>query len=553
MEDNIIGNFYEQNCGDVLLVLEKIKLKENARWLYRCQFQKYPNEIVTQKGHILNGKVYNNKIDDYNFIEKIFPQNCGDSLKVIRKIKAGYYEVEFINVPYKTKATKQHILEGSVDNSLFKIQIINKEFLQKNGYSIIVKEKVKEKYLCYFKEYPNLQILRKKEEIINGDVKDFEIEHYKLINSIWPQNCGDSLKILKYKQNNYYKCQFVNLPFEIIARLDRIKKGNVQNPKINSKSDYMKVFLQNFIKDNFKEKPTIGELCNKIEKSRTWISNLINKNDLRDLIKYYPNLKENELVNIIKSFYEGEILENDNILLNGKEIDIYLPDLKIGIEFNGNYWHCDKLKENSYHKDKSLFAASKGIRLIHIWEWEWSQKSDIIKQYLKDLICGPSNIIFARKCKMKELSNKEYQNFCNKYHLQGECGAKVKLGLFYNEELVQIMSFSIPRFTDKYEWEIIRECSKSGYGIIGGKEKLWKYFVKHYNPKNCISYCDYSKFKGDSYLKIGFKKIRLNEPGFLWLSRDFKSVYWRNPFKNNELKHLNKLYDCGQLVFEWKN
>ena len=145
----------------------------------------------------------------------------------------------------------------------------------------------------------------------------------------------------------------------------------------------MKDFLQNFIKDNFEGKPTIQELCDKVEKSRTWICNLINKNDLRDLIQYYPNLKENELVNIIKSFYKGEILENNNTLLDGKEIDIYLPNLKLGIEFNGNYWHCDKLKEISYHKNKSLFAESKGIRLIHIWEWEWSQKSDILKQFFK--------------------------------------------------------------------------------------------------------------------------------------------------------------------------
>ena len=89
--------------------------------------------------------------------------------------------------------------------------------------------------MCYFKEYPDVQIVRRKEEILNGDVKDFEIEHCKLIGSVWHQNCGDDLKIIKYEQNNYYKCLFVNLPFEITARLDGIKRGNIQNPKINSK------------------------------------------------------------------------------------------------------------------------------------------------------------------------------------------------------------------------------------------------------------------------------------------------------------------------------
>jgi hypothetical protein len=115
--------------------------------------------------------------------------------------------------------------------------------------------------------------------------------------------------------------------------------------------------------------------------------------------------------------------------------------------------------------------------------------------------------------------------------LQGECGAKIKLGLFFKEELVQIMSFGVPRFTNEFEYEIIRECSKQGYIIFGGKEKLWSYFIKNYNPNSVISYCDFSKFTGNSYLKLGFKKERLNKPGFIWWDSKI-NVFWRNPYKN---------------------
>ena len=116
------------------------------------------------------------------------------------------------------------------------------------------------------------------------------------------------------------------------------------------------------------------------------------------------------------------------------------------------------------------------------------------------------------------------------------------------------MSFSCPRFTDKYEYEIIRECSKQGYIILGGKEKLWSYFVKNYNPKDCISYCDFSKFTGNSYLKLGFKKERLNKPGFWWLDRSNDVVFLRSPEKNQEMKEKYiKIYDAGQLVFVWNN
>ena len=116
------------------------------------------------------------------------------------------------------------------------------------------------------------------------------------------------------------------------------------------------------------------------------------------------------------------------------------------------------------------------------------------------------------------------------------------------------MSFGKPRFTDKYEWEIIRECSKLGYQILGGKEKLWSYFLKKLNPNSVISYCDFSKFTGDSYLKLGFKKIGLNKPGFVWYDKLKHNFYWRNPYKHKEMKDSGylKIYDCGQLVFIWE-
>ena len=116
------------------------------------------------------------------------------------------------------------------------------------------------------------------------------------------------------------------------------------------------------------------------------------------------------------------------------------------------------------------------------------------------------------------------------------------------------MSFSKPRFTNKYEYEIIRECSKQGYIILGGKEKLWSYFIKTFQPKSVISYCDFSKFTGNSYLKLGFKKERLNKPGFVWWDNKINQVFWRSPEKNQEMKEKYiKIYDAGQLVFIWNN
>ena len=90
--------------------------------------------------------------------------------------------------------------------------------------------------------------------------------------------------------------------------------------------------------------------------------------------------------------------------------------------------------------------------------------------------------------------------------------------------------------------------------FVGGKEKLWKYFLKKFNPNSVISYCDFSKFTGDSYLKLGFNKERLNKPGFVWWDKKLNLTYPRSPHKHQEMKEAGylKIYDCGQLVFIWE-
>ena len=114
------------------------------------------------------------------------------------------------------------------------------------------------------------------------------------------------------------------------------------------------------------------------------------------------------------------------------------------------------------------------------------------------------------------------------------------------------MSFGCPRFNSDYQWEIIRECSKLEYIILGGKEKLWKRFLKDYSPNNCISYCDFGKFDGHSYIKLGFEKKRLNKPGFVWYDMNLKQIYQRTPWKHNEYKNFYSLSIGGiksQLIF----
>lgn len=505
MEDNLINCIFEQKCGDSVLVVEKTSQKgKDGSFLYKCCFQKYPCEILVAKCQILRRSVINPQIEQKEFLDKIWPQNCGDSLKIIEKI----------------------VRKGKV--TLFK---------------------------CEFIKYP-FEIYTYKDSILKGQVQNPNIEQFEFIGKEFKQNCGDSLKVIEKTNNKsgnnfYYKCKFLKYPnCEILALKSAILKGSVENINIIWKS---KEKLENYIKNNFSEKVTLTKLADNFGIALSTIGQKINEFGLEKYISYSYDNQEIILKKYLKQFNIKAVSKHFSKEFDFKELDIYIYEKNLGIEYNGNYWHSELYKKQNYHQDKSLLFLNKGIKIFHIFEYEWFINQKILKDLIKSKLGIFDQKIFARKCIIKEINNKEYQNFCNQNHLQGEAGAKIKLGLFYKNELVQIMSFGAPRFTDKFDWEIIRECSKLGYCIIGGKERLWKYFINRCNPSNCISYCDFSKFTGESYLKLGFKKERLNKPGFVWWNKNNNKVFWRNPYKHQEMKEKYlKIWDCGQLVFIWE-
>ena len=160
------------------------------------------------------------------------------------------------------------------------------------------------------------------------------------------------------------------------------------------------------------------------------------------------------------------------------------------------------------------------------------------------------------------------------YHFQNNCNnQKIILGLYYLDELVQIISFGKPRYNKNYEWELYRLCSHHKYIIIGGAEKLFKYFINNYNPSSIISYCDNSKFKGDIYKKLGFimknpgspskhwynDKLKLHITDNLLRQRGFDQLFktkYGKGVSNEQLMRDNKfveIYDAGQSVWVWNN
>jgi hypothetical protein len=144
---------------------------------------------------------------------------------------------------------------------------------------------------------------------------------------------------------------------------------------------------------------------------------------------------EQEILDYIKSLEIKNIEIKNRIILNGKELDIYLPDYKLAIEFNGLYWHNEDYKEDNYHLLKTEKCLSKNIQLIHIFEDEWLFKKDIVKSRVKNLVhkIEKNKIIYARKCFVKKIDISIARSFAERNHLQGFVGAKIHLGLFFKQ------------------------------------------------------------------------------------------------------------------------
>jgi hypothetical protein len=226
---------------------------------------------------------------------------------------------------------------------------------------------------------------------------------------------------------------------------------------------------------------------------------------------------ELEMIEFLNSFNLSYNIK-DRKILNGKEIDIYLPDKNLAIEMNGVYWHSEIYLGKKYHVDKTLKCRESGIELLHIWEDDWKYKRNIVKSIIKNKIGISGERIFARKCLIKIVNSSESIEFLDKNHIQGSSPSQFKLGLYFGEELVSLMTFGWRWTNSKKEFELIRFCNKLNTNVIGAASKLFSHFLKS-NPdiSEIISYSDISLFSGELYGKLGFIKNRLSEPNYFWV------------------------------------
>lgn len=247
--------------------------------------------------------------------------------------------------------------------------------------------------------------------------------------------------------------------------------------------------------------------------------------------------KETEVADWIRSIYTGTVETSNRSLINPYELDIYIPDRKLAIEFDGMYWHSERFKEKNYHQKKSILCIEKGIRLIHVPELVWDKRTRFIKSIIKNALGLTENKIYARDTQVTEIDSLSYRIFLNENHMQGAIDSRYKYGLLYNGELISVMGFGDSRFK-KNEQELHRFCSKMDWNVVGGFQKLLKHSGFH-----GISYVDLNFFDGSGYKEAGFEFVSYTEPSYVWLSCETGMVYSRYQTQKHKLAKLLEFFE----------
>ena len=282
---------------------------------------------------------------------------------------------------------------------------------------------------------------------------------------------------------------------------------------------------------------------------------------------------EIEICEFIKSF--GVECENGNrSVLDGKELDIYVPSLNFAIEYNGNFWHNDKVIDKNKHLKKTELCKKKGIKLLQIFEDAYFNNKEIVFKKIKHIISidGTLSKIPGRKCIIKEIDKNTAKAFLNIYHIQGFAGSKVYLGAYYNNELIAVMTF---KQECTGNWELTRFASNYNYICQGVGGKLFKYFINNHNPEEIKSFAD-RRWTVDEdnniYIKLGFKFDKYTKPDYRYYNpkidryKRFHKFNFRKAILNKKYNlpltmtesemttkiGCSKIYDCGLIKYVWK-
>lgn len=501
-----------KRCQDT--AIDRYGSKNNIEKIKQTNLERYGVEVVS--------KAFGDKIS--NKLQKVFSERRDEIREKKKATNLEKYGVEWA-------AQTSEVKEKSKQTCLEKYGVEN------GNQAKEVREKTKQYFIDKYGVENYSQTAECKEKVA----------------ITWKNKSEEDIdKILTKRKNTNLEKYGAEYPQTTTEIKEKIRRTNLEKYGKPSGFNYEKIKQTNLEKYGVAYTCLLPQCQNK--------GGMISKINLR----FKAKLDELGIKNELEFRLENKSydIKCDNVLI---EINPTFTHNSSKVEWKGKF--KIEPKEEGYHQEKTIVANKNGYRCIHIWDWD---DEDKLLEILKE-----KKTLYARNLIIGKVSKKDTTSFLEKYHLQNSCnGQEICLGLYKNSELIEIMTFGKPRYNKHYEWELLRLCTKSEYKVVGGAEKLFKYFIKQYNPKSIISYCDNSKFSGNVYLKLGMKLKTFGQPSKHWFNiftfrhitdnllrqRGYSQLHKdtiHQKGESNELLMLEngylEMYDCGQSTYTWKN
>jgi hypothetical protein len=295
---------------------------------------------------------------------------------------------------------------------------------------------------------------------------------------------------------------------------------------------------------------------------------------------------ETEVFNFLSNLVSAE--SRNRVLLKPKELDIYLPEQKLAIEYCGEYHHIVKNKEDERanrrkHIEKYKACAEQGVRLITLWESEWKDRNYAIRRLLRNAVGKSKGKLMARKCELRKATSAEARAFYDRYHPQGGSGTGEHYALFWKGKMVACMRFVLGAndrgaAAKKRVWTLGRYATR--ITVAGAASRLFQAFLKEHNPPEVKSFSDNRMFSGGMYEQLGFTlEEDVGEDYVVWSPKIGirpKPHYQRRVLPKRLEEHgvddtfdpetdtrteadmtylmgCGRLYDCGKKRWVWKH
>ena len=330
--------------------------------------------------------------------------------RICEQLKVFGIKKDLKSIDLKRKATtlEKYGCDNPAKSDIIK-QKIKETNLERYGteygfQSDIIKRKIKE---TTFKHYGVNCCLKSNE--IRERINNTNLERYGNKCSLHSDETANKVKITNLERYG------VENPVQSDIIKQKIKETNLERygtttilateknrellrvQRLNSNDGKNKIFEKIFLfgtDDDIKEyfienfsNMTIDEICENTGYTHCTIASYLRKHtELYNIINFKPSISkyENEIADYLKSL-NLQVFQNVKNIIPPQELDIYIPDKHIAVEFNGDYWHSTEYKDKYYHQNKTKMCEKNGIHLIHIYEHEWLSDNKEIKRLLKSI------------------------------------------------------------------------------------------------------------------------------------------------------------------------